>query len=230
MKKLPLILGLLAVAGIVASAALYLRAARARQFHAEQLAQAHARVAALELKAVGLTTQNTALQTQVSELDTSLGETKTRLTVTEARNVQLTRDAAEAKRELLARTAQADAAQREIASLQRDLAAARASVAVASPAPAPVSVPAALPTAILTTHRSRSASIASVGPSNAFVVLNYGAAQGALPAQQLLIRHGTDVVARVLISDVREHHSIAQVRPDSLRGALHKGDLAVLTD
>ena len=43
------------------------------------------------------------------------------------------------------------------------------------------------------------------------------------------IRRGTKQLATVQISDVRENYSIAQVRPDSLRDSLQKGDLATLT-
>ncbi len=84
--------------------------------------------------------------------------------------------------------------------------------------------------AVLTTHRSRLASVVSVGPSSALVVINYGASHGALPEQRLFIRRGTETLATVHISDVRENFSIAQVRPDTLQAALHKGDSAVLTD
>jgi hypothetical protein len=68
----------------------------------------------------------------------------------------------------------------------------------------------------------------SIGPSNAFVVINYGAVHGALPTQVISIRRGTETIATALISDVREKYSIAQVQPESLRGALHKGDSAVI--
>ncbi len=69
----------------------------------------------------------------------------------------------------------------------------------------------------------------SVGPENAFVVLNYGANRGAQIDQRFAIRSGPDLLATVRISDVRSQFSIAQVEPDSLRGVLHKGDLALLT-
>jgi hypothetical protein len=69
----------------------------------------------------------------------------------------------------------------------------------------------------------------SVGPENAFVVLNYGSARGAQIDQRFAVRSGSDLLATVRISDVRSQFSIAQVEPDSLRGVLHKGDLAVLT-
>ena len=72
------------------------------------------------------------------------------------------------------------------------------------------------------------ATVLTVGPSSAFVVLNFGSARGAQLGQRLTVSQGTDVVATVLISDVRTNFSVAQVQPDTLRGVLQKGDLALL--
>lgn len=71
-------------------------------------------------------------------------------------------------------------------------------------------------------------SVLAVGPDNSFVVVNYGAPQGAKPNQRLLIRRGTDLIGVALISDVRDQLSIGQVDPHALRSALHKGDSIVL--
>lgn len=77
---------------------------------------------------------------------------------------------------------------------------------------------------------SRSPSVVNVGPQNAFVILNFGSAHGARPQQTLTICRGPTALARVSISEVREHFSIAQVEPDSLRGTLQKGDTALLAN
>jgi hypothetical protein len=77
-------------------------------------------------------------------------------------------------------------------------------------------------------NRAGRATVLSVGPSNAFVVLDYGSDRGAQVGQQLAVSQGTTVVATVLISDVRPHFAIAQVQPDTVRAVLQKGDLAVL--
>ena len=81
----------------------------------------------------------------------------------------------------------------------------------------------------VTPQLRNSAAVMSVGPDNAFVVLNYGANRGAQVGQRFAIRSGSDLLATVSLSDVRSQFSIAQVEPDSLRGVLHKGDLALLT-
>lgn len=240
MKPLPLLLGLLALASAGTSAALWFTVVRERTAQAQALHAAQAQTQAAEAHLATLTAQAKVLRAQVAELDASLGETKTQLTVTEARNVQLTRDLNAAKQAPPPPPpAHDDAQDQEIARLTQELAAARTAATSAEAAAADLTqqlaaartpAPAApAPDAVLTTSRARTATVASVGPSSAFVVLNYGAAHGALPAQQFLIQRGTDVLARVLISDVRDQYSIAQVSPDSLRGALHKGDLAVLT-
>ncbi|HWA87492.1 MAG TPA: hypothetical protein VG710_14785 [Opitutus sp.] len=121
-----------------------------------------------------------------------------------------------------------------IADLERQLADARHGAAVTAvagastaafsirssavePAPQPVVAPPAR-------------SVLSVGPSNAFVVLDYGAHHGAEIGQSLAIQRSGSTVATVSISDVRPNFCIAQVSPDSLHGALQKGDSAVLTN
>jgi len=184
-----------------------------------------------------------AQQTEIDALDSSLGEARTRLTVAEARQVELGRELTKTREQLAARDASLLPLQNENARLNAELAqlAARSSELVSAydrtmaelarqldelarpePATSPV-IP------LLSTHRSRSAQVVSVGPSSAFVIINYGAAHGALPRQEMRIMRGTDTVARVHISDVREQYSIAQVLPDSLSGVLHKGDSAVLS-
>lgn len=179
------------------------------------------------------------LQKQLLELDADLGATKIKLTEAESTKVQIGRELATARQELGQLTAaharlRAEALQLRdqltqtapvssdevaryeatIAQLEQELAALRQPPAVAGP--------------VLTTNRTRSTIVMSVGPADAFVVLNYGASHGALPAQKFLIQRGTETVGTALISDVRDQYSIAQVDPQSLRGALHKGDSAVI--
>ena len=92
---------------------------------------------------------------------------------------------------------------------------------------------AALPTAAgastaVFTNRAGRSSVLSVGPQNAFVVVNFGSARGAQLGHRLTISQGNAVVATAVISDVRANFSVAQVQPESLRGVLQKGDSAVL--
>lgn len=106
-----------------------------------------------------------------------------------------------------------------IAELERQLAVTRNGAAAPTAAGAS--------TAVFASRAGR-ATVLNVGPESAFVVLNFGSARGAQVGQKLSVSQGSDVVATVLISDVRANFSIAQVLPDTLRGVLHKGDSALL--
>jgi hypothetical protein len=131
----------------------------------------------------------------------------------------LKRDLADTRASLAAPEAVA-AYKSTIAELERQLATARNGVVL--PAAPGAS------TAAFSSRAAGRATILSVGPGSAFVVLNFGAARGAQPGQRMTVSQGTNEVAIVLISDVRPNYSVAQVLPDTLRGALQKGDLAVL--
>lgn len=208
--------------------------------HRQTLATELARV---QNQALTTTAKAIAQQTEIDALDTALGEARTRLTLAEVRQVELGRELVQTRARLAVSDATLQPLQAENTRLTAEVAQATARSAailaafertmvelerlMAEPIrPEPTSGP-ILP--LLTTHRSRSAQVVSVGSSSAFVVINYGAAHGALPRQEMLIMRGTDTIARVHISNVRDQHSIAQVRPDSLSGVLHKGDSAVLS-
>lgn len=185
----------------------------------------------------------TQLAGQVDALDTALGEARTKLTAADTRYVETARELSTAK----ARIEELEQATRDLNDLQaahtalgREAAALREAADPELPAAfarvmkelqtrlAREDVPPA-PVPVLATSRGRGARVVSVGPSQAFVVVDYGAEHGALPRQEMLIQRGTETLARVHISDVRPRHSVAQVVPDSVQGALHKGDSAVLT-
>lgn len=237
----PFYLWLLA-AMLVATAAAYVHRTMAHR----QLSDRHAAMAAENAALVAtLTTARQsadALALQVDSLDTALGEARTRLTTAEARNVELTRELVQTRSQI----GESENLARELAALQAAHRTLQQELATAPPAALDpemlaafervmgelgqrLASPPAAPRLSLTSTRARTALVVSVGPSQSFVVLNYGAEHGALPRQEFLIRRGTETVAKVHISDVRPHHSIAQVQPDSLSGVLHKGDSAVLS-
>ncbi|HVU25230.1 MAG TPA: hypothetical protein VHE13_13970 [Opitutus sp.] len=119
-----------------------------------------------------------------------------------------------------------------IADLERQLADARNGAAVTQVAGASTAVFSARvsPTPVAAEPAPAGRAVLTVGPANAFVVLGYGAVHGAAVGQALAIQRSGATVAIVSISDVRPNFCIAQVRPDSLHGALQKGDSAVLTN
>lgn len=145
----------------------------------------------------------------------------------------LKRDLADAREHVVSPAAVA-AYKNTIAELERQLADARAGnaiPAVAGASTAVFSAPATRPTAPAEAPPPPPMpTVLSVGPSNAFVVLNYGARRGAQTGQSLTIQRSGAAIASVSISDVRPNFCIAQVQPDSLHGALQKGDSAVLTN
>ena len=205
-----------------------------------------------------LATRNTALDGQLAasrEIASSfqkqavvagaqLEVAQSRLSTAESRTTQLANDLAASRAALVAREQAERTLRDELASLRQDLADTRA--AAIPPAQieayelerqlatakngAAVPTAAGASTAVFSSRAGRnSAAVMSVGPNNAFVVLNYGANRGAQVGQRFAIRSGSDLLATVSLSDVRSQFSIAQVEPDSLRGVLHKGDLALLT-
>lgn len=185
------------------------------------------------------------LTARVNSLHGELADNRSRLAVQEGSVSDLRRELAQVRSQLEDRDRQALASQAEAANLRESLALAKLEVssagadeiaayqariealeadlasAVERTSPARPTTPAAvLPTSV---------PVQEVGPDNAFVVLGFGANEGARLDQQLEIRRGTESIATVLITGVDPHHAIAQVRPDTLRAGLHKGDLATIT-
>ena len=252
MKPLTRLFPLLLLAGLIVSVTLYFRASSHRAKLETRLQTVTAEKQRAEFKLSDALTRENELRQQLTGLDEALGATKVRLTASENRNIELARESARLRLDLNARDTQ-------LAGHEAELRAARASLAqlqslhlspedrtrfeatigrlelelaeskreLLSIRAQTVALPPSLPA--FTTSRGRTASVVSVGPANAFVVVNFGASHGALPNQTMQIRRGQDTLATVRISDVHPQHSVAQVLPDSVQGALHKGDLAVLS-
>ena len=253
MHRLPLILCTLALIGSAMSAALYFQIGNSKQVLEQQLADVSHRASKLDRDLAASHKHNGALKSELGTVSADLELTRAKLTTVETRATQLDRALTSAKSDLTAAkevvsvyelTARALAD--EVAALRKDLSESRASNASPEAVAAYKSTIAELErllasarngavatatsgasTAVFTSRVGR-ATILTVGPSNAFVVLNFGSARGAAIGQKLTVSQGTDEVATVLISDVRTNFSVAQVLPDTLRGVLQKGDLAVL--
>ena len=246
MNRLPIFLCVVAVGGAVFSAALYIRIGNSKQLLQVQLADSTTRATKLESDLASANEQNGTLKANLTAATTELDATKIKLTSSETRAAQLDRDLAQTKSLLALQEQNARALSGEVSSLRRDLDDARNSNAspeavaaykntiaelerqlanARNGAAAPSAAGAA--TAVFSSRVGR-ATVFTVGPSSAFVVLNFGSARGAQLGQRLSVSQGTQVVATVLISDVRTNFSVAQVQPESLRGVLQKGDSAVL--
>lgn len=237
-RPLPLLLGALAVLAAAGSATIAFRTARTNRLLRTDLAAASTHTVALESQLASARSDLAARDVQLDSLDADLGNAKTRLTAAEVRNTQLARQLAQAEAQLAERDAFAQTLQsrlhdferdqagyqRTIADLERQLAEAQQGAAASSAEFAAH--------AVFSTRRSAAtfASVLSIGPQSAFVVLDYGSDRGAAPGQALSIRRGSDTLAQVHLGQIRPHLSVAHVVPDSLRAALQKGDSAVLTD
>jgi septal ring factor EnvC (AmiA/AmiB activator) len=253
MHRVPLLLCAIALVGSAFSAVMYFQIGNSKQVLELRLSDAVTRAGRLESDLAASNQQNGSLKAKLGNLSTELASTRSRLKTSESRGSQLERELTAATSDLSAAkqvvgiyelTARALAD--EVAALRQDLAESRASnaspeavaayrstiaelerqLASARNGAVAPSAPAAS-TAVFTSRAGR-ATVLTVGPENAFVVLNFGSARGAQLGQKLTVSQGTDEVATVLISDVRANFSVAQVLPDSLRGVLQKGDLAVL--
>lgn len=246
MPRLSLVLCIVAVVGAAISAVLFLRVNNAKKLLEVQLTTANAHAAKLAADLAVATEQTTQLQASVATTTADLVATREKLTVADKRTAALDRELAQSLGKVAVYEQTARAMSEEIAGLKAELADTKATFV--SPADvsaykntiaelerqlATASNGAAAPTATgaataVFANRPGRATVLSIGPSNAFVVLDFGSARGALRGQRLNINQGTEIVATVLISDVRTNFSIAQVQPDSLRGVLQKGDLALL--
>ena len=246
MPRLAVVLCVIALVGAVTSSVLYFQARTTSDILTGQLIDATSHAGKLEAELSALAEQHRALQAKTKADRAELTTLKARLAGSEAHAAKANRDANDAKAVLAVYEQTARALAGEVAVLRQELADTRASQAspdavaafkktiaelerqLAAAHDGAVAPTASGASTAVFTNRHRRASVLTVGPDNAFVVLNFGAARGAQLGQKLQVSQGTDVVATILISDVRANFSVAQVLPDTLRGVLHKGDSAVL--
>ena len=246
MHRLPLLLCAIALLGSVASGVLYFQIGNSKQILEQRLADASTRASKLDADLATANEQNGTLKAKVTALDGELDAAKTKLSEIDARASQLGRDLADTKSVLSVYEMTTKALGEEVAALRTDLdesrnsnaspeavAAYKSTIAELEKQLAVARNGAAAPgtasgsTAVFASRPGR-ATVLTVGPQSAFVVLNFGAARGARLGQKLAVSQGTSEVATVLISDVRTNFSVAQVLPDTLRGVLQKGDSALL--
>jgi septal ring factor EnvC (AmiA/AmiB activator) len=239
-----LVLCAFALLGAVLSGALYLKIGNSKQVLAAELASAHDRATRLSTDLAAANEQTGSLKARVATLDTELDTTRAKLAAADTRAAELDQALTQSKNLVALHEQNAKALATEVASLRADVEDARASNASPEAVAAYKNTIAELEKQLATarngasagagastavfTNRSGRSTVLSVGPSNAFVVLNFGSARGAQIGQRLTVSQGTEVVATVHISDVRSQFSIAQVQPDTLRGVLQKGDSALL--
>jgi hypothetical protein len=253
MLRLPLVLCVVALFGSTLSAMLYFRIGNSKQLLELRLADAIVRAAKLDADLAKTNEENGSLKARLGAVQKDLAVNESKLAASHARTRQIEQDLTAARNDyqsakdilsIYEQTARGLAD--EVTSLRQDLAGSRASnaspeavaaykatitelerqLATARNGAVAPSAPAAS-TAVFTNRAGR-ATVLTVGPESAFVVLNFGSARGAQLGQKLAVSQGTAEVATLLISDVRTNFSVAQVLPETLRGVLQKGDLAIL--
>lgn len=252
MHRLPVILAIVAILGSAVSAFLFFRIGNTKQVLEMRLADAAERAAKLDADLAAANEHNGSLKAKLGALGTEIAGSRKQLAATQARvgqlekrAGQLERDLGQAKDVLSFYEATARALADDVEALQKDLSDSRASHASPEAVAAYKSTIAELERQLATARngaaltgagastavfasRAGRATVLTVGPENAFVVLNFGTARGAQLGQKLNVSQGTAIIATVLISDVRANYSVAQVLPETLRGVLQKGDSAVL--
>ena len=246
MARLPLIFGLAAILAATLTGVTYFRFQSANHQLEVRLAESTSRDATLENELATARQENETMGAANRTLRSEVDGTKAKVAMAEARVTQLERDLGDTKSVLSIYETTARALSDDVAALRVELADSRAAnatpeavaaykntiaelerqlAAAGNGAAAPKVAGAS--TAVIMSRPGRS-TVLNVGPENSFVVVNFGSLRGAQPGQKLTVSHETQVIATALISDVRENFSVAQVLPETLSGALQKGDSAVL--
>lgn len=246
MPRLPLILVIVALAGAVISGALFFEISDSKRMLARQLADSASRNHQLAADLAAVNELTGRLKANLATTDAALATARDQLSSSELRATVLAHDLAQAKSVLSVYEQTARALGDEVASLKADLADTRATFAspeavtaykntiaelerqlanARNGAAAPTAAGAS--TAVFASRPGR-ATVLTVGPQGAFVVLNFGSNRGAQIGQRFQVSQGNAVVATVQVSDVRTNFSVAQVQPETVRGVLQKGDLALL--
>lgn len=70
--------------------------------------------------------------------------------------------------------------------------------------------------------------ILALGPDDSFMIIDFGAREGAATGQRLIIRRQTELIGTAIISSALKDVSIAQIDPHSLHEALRIGDGIIL--
>jgi hypothetical protein len=252
MKALTLVLCILALLGSAASGYFYWQIGETKTQLQADLNAHQNRANKLADELTQTTTTLEQKNTQLAETDAALGDTKRNLTAAEARNVQISRDLATAKKNLATKEENERKLNADLDSLRRELVKTRLAAQVgspeelekakqiiaslesriaqlqASPAAGGTGIPTApvvAPRPVLS-ERTAAAKVARVGSRNAFVVLELGVDDGIQVGNQFAITRDGQTLAQSVISEVKESFAIAQVTPGSIKATLKAGDTA----
>lgn len=241
MKATSLVFGGLAAVAAGVAALIHVRAAAAQERLSVALASAEVErdTAAADLEAANA--RASVLAGRTTSLEAELTQARSQLETAEQRAIALARDVDTLRASVAEQEAVGAQLRATNAALTEELVQTRLHAAAADPAELEqlrhtvarleAELADALAAPKLAADRTSPPAevrVLGVGPENAFVVLDFGADQGAEPNRLLLVRRGSDPLATVAIGPVHPRHAVAHVVPDTLQGSLRVGDRAFL--
>lgn len=241
MKLLPLFLGLAAALALGAAIFLHVHHRDVRSQLSGDLATTRSALAKAEAERTEALGRGELLAGRVAALEAEVANSASRLEAADGRATGLARELDGLRQISAAHEADVHRLQDENAALTAELVQTRLNPAMIDPAELEqareavtslkaqvAQLEAAAREAAAPPAPPDQVRVLSVGPENAFVVLDFGTRQGAAVNQLLLVRRGSAPLATVAIRTVHARHAIAHVLPDSLQGSLRHGDAAIL--
>lgn len=246
MKGFTLLMSLVAVLAAAISGALFFKIDYDKAALLANNKAVQTQLASSQQRASDNATERDRLTAEVAKVQAELAELKARNTALEARNSQLARELTRHRDQLSAREQSDQGVQQELANLRKQLADSRAAIASSIGGASAEQVAAYeerirdLEDQLIAMRRRTtpetaafssvpaglSGEVIEVGPKSAFVVLNIGSRQGAVPALEMVLKRGATVIARIRLNDVRESYSVADVLPETGAGNIRPGDVA----
>ena len=241
MKPLPVILGLAVALASGSSVTLHLHHQRVREDLARNLSRTQEELALAQKGLVDAADRAELLAGRTAALETELADAKSRLDAADQRSAGLARELEVSRETVVTQETAARRLQEENAALTAELVQTRlnpltnqegelaqARQAIATLEAKLVHLEATARETAARPAPPAEVRVLGVGAENAFVVLDFGARDGAAVNQMLLVRRGSAPLATVAIRAVHPRHAIAHVLPDSLQGSLQNGDAAIL--
>jgi hypothetical protein len=241
-------MSLLAVVSACVSVLLYVLIGNRKAELEQEVVQLRSQLAAARQNSQESTSGREEVAARASALERELNELKARNVTLEARNSQLARDVTQLGDQLQARERAERGAAAEMADLRRQLVDAKSALAASTVGTSSEQVAAyeariadlegqlsymrqsgsgrSLADDLARVPENLAGTVLEVGPKAAYVVLNIGSRNGAVPSLEMVLRRGSTTIARVRLTDVRDSYSVAHVLPSTGTGTIRAGDKA----
>ncbi|MCH6256170.1 hypothetical protein MLD52_06395 [Puniceicoccaceae bacterium K14] len=240
------LLHVLAILGAIGSATLYYLSDSDAQLARDQLDRKNSLLTEANKRAKQAADESAEVQTELTEKNEALEEARANITVLSSRNTQLKRETQRFTEELDERVKSEEKLQVEIARLERENAKIKASSVALEEVQVYTQQIASLEEEVLqlkntnarfpgniasantensTIPEDLKGKILTVGPQSSFVVLNVGYEDGLRLTHSLSVARGTNTIAQIEITEVKENLSIARILPESLKLHVKEGDV-----